>query len=123
MKHEKGKHRGQPLFCRLPGNTSCSHELGVALRFSFPLNWDSPDNSEMLPTLFIIAVQNQKRFFGVRLNNECYSSYPSEREVLLKEGCGVWVLESDYVVINNKHESFKDYDGQKMCIIYLFHVN
>ena len=72
----------------LPGNQSCSQNPKVALKFAF--NPRKPDHS---PCLFILSCQNYFCPAGVRMNNPAFSSYPAEDEVLLMEGCNVYVLE------------------------------
>ena len=65
----------------LPGNTSCSRSAPVALGFAFK------DNSEgKFPVLFLKLVSNYQGPNGIMLNSEACTSYPSEAEILLKEG-------------------------------------
>ena len=75
----------------------------------------------MTPVLFVISCQNYKAFPGFRLNNESYTAYAYENEVLLSEGCPAIVLDvkRDFV-IKNSHESFSPYNGKKCTIINLF---
>ena len=47
----------------------------------------------MTPTLFVISVRNYISPEGMRMNNEAYTSYPGENEILLREGCPVFVLD------------------------------
>ena len=54
---------------------------------------------------------------GMRLNNECYTPYPGERELLFSEGAPVYVLSVKKSIIQNKDESFKRYNGQEIIII------
>ena len=42
----------------------------------------------------------------MRLNNECYTPYPNEAEVLLKDGSWIYVLGVEELLIDNKSESF-----------------
>ena len=70
----------------LPGNSSCSYDLKVALGFA-------TSNPDMTPTLFVISVRNNVSPQGMRMNNEAYTSYPGENEILLREGCEVFVLD------------------------------
>lgn len=56
------------------------------------------------------------------MNNEAYTSYPSEREVLLREGCKVYVLSVETnVTIENEFTSYEPYNGRKVSIVHLFH--
>lgn len=75
-------------YVHLPGNSSCSKSPLVGLKFAF----DSKHELD-IPTLFVIACQNFKRIQGMAMNNEAYSAYPSEAEVLLMEGCEVFILD------------------------------
>ena len=55
------------------------------------------------------------------MNGEAYSSYPSEGEMLLKEGARVEILGFDSEVeVLNKHERFKNYFHKKLMVFYLF---
>ena len=105
-----------PHYVSLPGNTSCSLELGVALKFAF----ENP-KPEHVPTVFIFSAQNYGRPAGIRLNCEAYTAYPSEGEVLLMEGKRVQVLKvvRDFV-IDNSHPSFKSINGRTVNIVHLF---
>lgn len=60
-------------FINLPGNFSCSENLGIALEFAFK---DQSANTK--PVLLVISCQNYLRFNGVRMNFEAYSAYPRE---------------------------------------------
>ena len=62
----------------IPGNTSCSRDPKVALRFAF----DNMKEGEF-PVLFVIACQNYWPPSGIMMNNEAYSAYPDEGEFLL----------------------------------------
>ena len=46
----------------------------------------------LIPTLFVISCQNYERFNGMVMDNEAYSAYPNEAEVLLTDGCDMYVL-------------------------------
>ena len=75
----------------LPGNNSCSVSLVEALGFAIPEH----QSSDKLATLFVIGCQNYKRIDGFFLNSEAYSSYPREKEVLLCDGCDMFILAVD----------------------------
>ena len=47
----------------------------------------------------------------MRLNNEAFSAYPVESEILLMEGCGVYVLGIEQVEITNEDQQFDKYRG------------
>ena len=74
------------------------------------------------PTLFVFACLNYERINGMTMNNEAYRAYPSESEVLLCEGCGIFVLGIDYgVKIENTEVEIAKYNGQQMTVVHLFH--
>ncbi len=104
---KKGDNKGKPLYVHLPGNQSCSQNLKVALRFAI-----GNRKEDYISTLFVISCQNYCSPDGFRMNNEAYTAYPSEREILLRDGCPVFVLalEKD-IVINNQHTAFNTYNG------------
>ena len=78
---------GKPYFIRLPGNTSCSQSIGIGLKFAL----ENPKQDHQA-TLFVISCQNYFSIKGVRMNNEAYTSYPSEGEILLMEGTPTFIL-------------------------------
>ena len=57
------------------------------------------------------------------MNNEAYTSYPSEREILLREGCKVYVLgvEND-VIIDNQYTNYIPFNNLKIKLVHLFHT-
>lgn len=57
------------------------------------------------------------------MNNEAYSAYPSEGELLLMEGCPVWILavESD-IKIENTSKNFEKYNGKVITVIHMYHT-
>ena len=69
--------------------------------------------------LFVISCQNYNSYEGFELDNQQYTAYPVEREILLSEGCQVRVLgvERDYVI---KNENMPLYNGKQVTIIHLF---
>ena len=58
------------------------------------------------------------------MNNEAYSSYPSEAEVLLCDGCDVFVLAVDKnVQINNALcNQMSQFNGKSITVVHLFHT-
>ena len=75
----------------------------------------------MTPTLFVISVRNYGSPEGMRMNNEAYTSYPGENEILLREGCQVRVLDiEDGVEIINPFLRYKEFNGKVFTIVYLF---
>ena len=84
---------------RIPGNSSYSRNLTVALKFAF----NDQDNDKK-PVLFLLLKGNYSGWGSVMLNGEAYSSYPSEGEMLLYEGAPVWILGfEEKVMFLNKH--------------------
>ena len=74
---------------KIPGCTSTSKNLDVALGFS-QCKTDYPADKQ--PVLFIFAITNSIGFNGFRLNSKRYSVYPEEQEFLLMEGFPVYIL-------------------------------
>ena len=58
------------------------------------------------------------------MNNEAYSCYPSEAEVLLSDGCDIVVLAVDSNVnIQNKLANSIEYFNKKhLTVVHLFHT-
>ena len=54
------------------------------------------------------------------MNNEVYSSYPSEGEILLKESAIIDILGHDEVEIKNKHPLMRSFTGKKVTVIHIF---
>ena len=103
---------------RLPQATSCSKDPLVALDFAMP-EWIKDNQT---PTLFVFACTNYTMITGMTMNNEAYTAYPSESEVLLCEGCKIYVLGIDYgVKIENNEGEIAKYNGQQMTVVHLFH--
>lgn len=77
----------------------------------------------MIPTLFVIICQNYRGINGIFMNNEAYTAYPSESEVLLSEGCKMFVLAVDRgVKINNSTDGvISTYNGKEVTIIHMLH--
>ena len=91
----------------MPGTTSTSSDLGVALAFSNCSidDIDIPGKS----VLFVFFFRNYKEFGGFRLNKPEYSAFPFEEEYLLMEGIDVWVLRVDEnVVIKNETKALRE---------------
>lgn len=114
---EEGKQKGRPVFVHIPGNASCSQDLRVALEFAI-LNL-APD---CIPVIFVFSCQNYYSPDGIRMNNESYTSYPSEREVLLREGCKVYILGIEKnIPIDNEFTSYRPFNGYNVTMVHLFH--
>lgn len=91
----------------MPGNASCSESLLVALHFAL-----SKPKPNFEAVLFVITCQNYETFQGISMNSEEYTSYPNEQEILLREGCPVWILGVERIdQITNTHADFRDYAG------------
>jgi len=93
----------------MPGNITCSEDLGAALSQSF--NSCYQGSNEQKPVIFVMSVRNQYAFHGIRIGNESYSAYPNEKQILMKEGCEVYVLKVEEVKIENDDETYRDFNG------------
>ena len=58
------------------------------------------------------------------MNNEAYSSYPSEAEVLLSDGCDMFVLavDSNVKIKNNSESPIAHYNEKRLTVVHLFHT-
>ena len=55
------------------------------------------------------------------MNNEAYTAYPAEGELLLPEGSEVIILKiEEGVKINNTHQGMKKYNEKSITIVYLY---
>ena len=117
---------------RFKGQASCSLNLHIALNFAY----DGLAKDQLrVPVLFIYAIVNYSDYGGVRMNNEGFSAYPYEEEILMKDGCDVYVLAINEKEITNINEDFTKYDektsllsdqyfksdNKNVKIIYLLH--
>ena len=99
-----------------PGNLSFSRSLSVALSFAF-----NDQAQDKIPVLFVLLKQNYWGYGCVMMNGEAYTCYPSEGEMLLMEGFPIRILGfENNVVINNKHESLKEYYSKQVMVVYLY---
>ncbi len=99
----------------IPGYASCSQNLKIALGFA-----TGNPKPEYTSVLFVISSQNYTAPDGVRMNNEAYTSYPVESEILLMEGCYFYVLAVEKnVIIDNNHPDFEDFNGKSITILHL----
>ena len=89
----------------------------VALDFALSNQID-----QLTPTLFVLSCKNYSRFEGIVLNNEACTAYPSESEVLLSEGIGVYVLAVDVGVAieNSTGGAMATYNDCNITVIHLF---
>ena len=56
------------------------------------------------------------------MNNSAYTAYPKEGEILLCEGCKVFVLSVDTeVLIENAQGAMAQFNGNKIIVVHLFH--
>ena len=58
------------------------------------------------------------------MDHEGYSAYPSEAEVLLTDGCDMFVLsvDKDVKIQNNTDGLMAKYSGKNMTIVHMFHT-
>ena len=63
---------------------------------------EGKQKAEDIAVLFVICCRNYQSPAGIRMNNEAYTSYPSEKEVLLCEGCELYVsgIERNVLICN-----------------------
>merc|ERR1712070_613752 len=99
----------------LPGNNSCSKNIKVALEFAVPKEL----KEGYTPTLFVIAIRNYSSFNGVALSNEAYTAYPNEAEVLLTDGCSMYVLAIDtgVKIENTTKGQIAAYNGHALTVV------
>ena len=84
---------------KLPQSTSCSKSPIVALGFAMP----ETIKDNQTPTFFVFACQNYSTIRGMTMNNEALSAYLKVAEVLLCEGCRIYIIVTDYgVKIDNE---------------------
>ena len=89
--------------------------MEVAL--SFALNNLKPD---FIPVLFVFLNINYKNLQGFMMNNEAFTAYPSEGELLFMEGHSVVVLAiEENLKIENLYESMQRFNGSTITIVYL----
>ena len=82
---------------------------------------NASDTTKKVPVLFFISCQNYEAFPGFRLNNQGYTAYPEEEEVLLSDGCKVYILSvEEEFIIKNTSDSFKLFNNKKLTIIHMF---
>ena len=86
---------------KIPGNSSCSQNLKIALGFAA-----ENTNKDLISVLFVISSENYESPRSIRMNNKAYSSFPSESEILLTEGCEIRILAVEEVKIENNLASF-----------------
>ena len=58
--------------------------------------------------LFVIAIQNYRKYPGFRMNKPEYTAYPREQEVLLSEGANVFVAQVEEHLVDNKHQMTRE---------------
>merc|ERR1711935_1145840 len=105
----------------MPGTTSTSSNLGVALDFSKCSILDIAMTGKSV--LFVFFFKNFIGFPGFRLNQPEFSAFPEEEEYLLCEGIPVFVLAVDENIVMdcNTIDAVKDmYHGQTINIVYLY---
>lgn len=78
-------------------------------------------NKEMKSVIFVLTVFNEITYPGFRLNNEKYSAYPDEEEVLLPAGTQFEIEGYENIECTDftPKEGQEDLNGKKIHIIYL----
>ena len=57
------------------------------------------------------------------MNNEAYSAYPSEEEILLCDGCDMFALSVDSnIQLNNMTGLLSHFNNKILTVIHLFHT-
>ena len=76
-----------------------------------------------MAVLFVFVCSNYAKPECIRMNNEAYTSYPEEGEVLFMDGCRCTVLAVEHgVKVENTTEAMADYNGKTISIVYLLHA-
>ena len=59
------------------------------------------------------------------MNNEAYTAYPAEDEVLLSDGCPMFVLSVDkgFKITNTGDGEMSEFDGKVITIVHLYHAH
>lgn len=105
-----------PKCVRLPGSVSCSRDIHVALHFA-----TQNLQEDKIPVVFVISNKNYVQPNGMRMNNEAYTSYPSEGEVLLQEGIPAFIIDVKRdILIDNPYTNWKMFNGLKVSFIFLY---
>lgn len=112
-----GPHNKNPIL--FSGNNSCSKNLLVALKFAFSEN----RKPYHIPTVFVIGCRNFLGIQGMTMNNEAYTAYPSEAEVLLCDGTLMIIMAVDRAVrIDNTAGGMMAlFNDQPFTVIHLYH--
>ena len=101
----------------LKGYSSTTLDRNRAISYAIGEN-DS--DLEIIPVLMIIKFRGKKQFFY--LNSMDYSAYPYEEEILLQEGCAVYILAINRDrQIKNSYKGMEKYNGKSITIVHLFH--
>lgn len=99
----------------LPGNIGFYEYIRVALCAT------KNTSTRQRPVLFVLNCFNEHNYPGFRLNNEKYSCYPDEREVLLAGGESLEIEFVERIEAKNMvlHKDQPDINEQTLTIIYL----
>lgn len=100
---------------KLPSTTGFTENFREAVYSAKHVNKDK----SFKPVLFVLAIFNQRRYPGFRLNNEKYSAYPNEQELLLPAGLELEVEDYRTVVMGDK---YVPKEGQVEVTESKFHV-
>ena len=89
------------------------------MRVAFDFAFRNP-KKDQVPVIFVFICSNYLELNGLLMNNEAWTAYPSEGEMLLMEGIRMYVFDIEYDhVVENMHEGMEFYNGKKITIIYL----
>ena len=100
---------------RMPHATNFTENFREALYSAKHVNKDKSIKS----VLFVLAIFNEKDYPGFRLNNEKYTSYPNEEDVILPAGIQIEVEAYRMITMGDK---YVPKEGQVECSESKFHV-
>ena len=79
------------------------------------------ENTDIKSVIFCLTIFNEIDYPGFRLNDERYTCYPDEEEVLLPAGCQLEVEGFEQMEMSEytPKEGQENYNGKKFSIVYL----
>lgn len=85
----------------LPSITSFTESFRESIYSLNHLDFIKNKNKDIKPVIFVLSLFNQTSYQGFRLNNEKYSAYPGEQEILMPAGMKVGIEGNDLVKVSN----------------------
>ena len=109
----------QGISVRMSGNVSCSLNLVKAIMYAFK----DPIPNLHIPVLFSISCLNYLQPRGVILNADGMTKFFKEAELLLTEGCKVYVMgmERGWGLAPGIGLGLDGFAGKEITLVYLFH--